>query len=163
MGYMILQKKNGEPDFTKLFGIEKYEDLPASTQELIAGYKLDADGYKVTFRDGFEPIMTASKIEQILNLSPITLSGDKVYHGEEFICKIESVSSWRMKYILEEDGLLEQVENLMETAGGLAFYAWVHSLEIDRVSMACEYIRVSLGKSHEYVNELFERANAIEL
>src|SRR5690625_606372 len=107
--------------------------------------------------------MTASKIEQILNLAPITLSGDKVYHGEEFICKIESVSSWRMKFILEEDGLLNQVENLMETAGGLAFYAWNNSLEIDRVSNACEYIRVSLSKSHEYVNEVFNRSNAIEL
>jgi len=107
--------------------------------------------------------MTASKIEQILNLSPITLSGDKVYNGEEFICKIESVSSWRMKYILEEDGLLDQVDTLMQNLVGLPLFAWNNSLEIDRVSNACEYIRVSLGKSHEYVNELFNRANAIEL
>jgi len=107
--------------------------------------------------------MTASKIEQILNLAPITLSGDKVYHGEEFICKIESVSSWRMKYILEEDGLLDQVDTLMQNLGGLALFAWNNSLEIDRVSNACEYIRVSLGKSHDYVNQLFIRANAIEL
>src|SRR5690625_7264196 len=92
--------------------------------------------------------MTASKIEQILNLSPITLSGDKVYHGEEFICKIESVSSWRMKFILEEDGLLNQVDTLMQNLVGVALFAWEHSLEIDRVSNACEYIRVSLGKSH---------------
>ena len=107
--------------------------------------------------------MTASKIEQILNLSPITLSGDKVYHEQEFICKIESVSSWRMKYILEEDGLLEQVDQLMQGMGGLALFAWENSLEIDRVSNACEAIRLALDKSHEYVNELFERANAIEL
>jgi len=107
--------------------------------------------------------MTASKIEQILNLSPITLSGDKVYHGEDYICKIESVSSWRMKYILEEDGLLDQVDTLMQNLVGLPLFAWENSLEIDRVSNACEYIRVSLGKSHEYVNELFNRANAIEL
>src|SRR5690625_2120205 len=107
--------------------------------------------------------MTASKIEQILNLSPITLSCDKVYHGEEFICKIESVSSWRMKYILEEDGLLDQVDTLMQNLVGVALFAWEHSLEIDRVSNACEYIMVSLSKPHEYVNELFNRANAIEL
>jgi len=107
--------------------------------------------------------MTASKIEQILNLSPITLSGDTVYHGENYICKLESVSSWRMKYILEEDGLLDQVDTLMQNLVGLPLFAWENSLEIDRVSNACEYIRVSLGKSHEYVNELFNRANAIEL
>src|SRR5690625_4697171 len=107
--------------------------------------------------------MTASKIEQILNLSPITLSGDKVYHGEEFICKIESVSSWRMKYILEEDGLLDQVDQLMETLGGIALYAWNNSLEIDRISNDSEYIRVSLAKSHDYVNELLERDKSIEL
>jgi len=107
--------------------------------------------------------MTAQKIEQILNLSPITLSGDKVYHEQSYICKIESVSSWRMKYILEEDGLLGQVDTLMQNLVGLPLFAWENSLEIDRVSNACEYIRVSLGKSHDYVNQLFIRANAIEL
>jgi|SRR5690554_1609370 len=108
--------------------------------------------------------MTASKIEQILNLSPITLANnEEVYYQGELLCKVESVSSWRMKYILEEDGLLEQVDQLMQGMGGLALFAWNNSLEIDRVSNACEYIRVSLSKSHEYVNELFNRANAIEL
>lgn len=107
--------------------------------------------------------MTASKIEQILNLSPITLSGDKVYHGEEFICKIESVSSWRMKYILTEDNLLTPVNDLVHTLGGLALFAWENSLEIDRVSFTMEYVRVELDKSHEFVNELFKRARAIEL
>ena len=107
--------------------------------------------------------MTASKIEQILNLSPITLSGDKVYHEQDYICKIESVSSWRMKYILEEDGLLVPVNSFVEQIGGLAYYAWMHSLEIDRVSFTIEATRIELNESHEYVNELFERANAIEL
>ena len=108
--------------------------------------------------------MTALQIEQILNLSPITLvNGEEVWHDGELICRCESVSSWRMKYVLDEDGLLEQVNALMQSLGGVALFAWENSLEIDRVSMACEYIRVSLGKSHEYVNELFERANAIEL
>lgn len=108
--------------------------------------------------------MTASKIEQILNLSPITLvNGEEVWHDGELICRVESVSSWRMKYILEEDGLLDQADTLMQNLVGLPLFAWENSLEIDRVSNACEYIRVSLGKSHEYVNELFERAKAIEL
>src|SRR5690554_5842809 len=109
-------------------------------------------------------VKTAHDIEQILNLSPLTLvNNEEVWHGEEFICKIESVSSWRMKYILEEDGLLEQVDTLMQNLVGLPLFAWENSLEIDRVSNACEYIRVALDKSHEYVNELFNRANAIEL
>lgn len=108
--------------------------------------------------------MTALQIEQILNLSPITLvNSSEVWHGQELICRYESVSSWRMKYILEEDGLLDQVNTLMQGLGGVALFAWEHSLEIDRVSMACEYIRTQLGKSHEYVNELFTRAKEIQL
>src|SRR5690625_4882986 len=108
--------------------------------------------------------MTASKIEQILNLTPITLiNGTEVHYQGQLLCKVESVSSWRMKFILEEDGLLDQVDTLMQNLVGLPLFAWENSLEIDRVSNACEYIRVSLSKSHEYVNELFERANAIEL
>src|SRR5690625_759305 len=106
---------------------------------------------------------TASKIEQILNFSPITLSGKRMYDGEDFTFIIECSSSWRMKYILELYGMLDQVDILMLDLVGVALFAWEHSLEIDRVSNACEYIRVRLSKSHEYVNELFNRANAIEL
>jgi len=108
--------------------------------------------------------MTASKIEQILNLSPLTLAnGDRVYHGEEFICKIESVSSWRMKYVLTEDNLLTPINDFVHSIGGLPLFAWENSLEIDRVSHVIEQARIELDKSHEFVNELFKRAREIEL
>jgi|SRR5690554_207834 len=109
-------------------------------------------------------VKTAYDIEQILNLNPITLvNNEEVWHGEDYICKIESVSSWRMKYILQEDGILTPIETFVESIGGLAYFAWVNSLEIDRVSHVIEATRLELNESHQYVNELFERANAIEL
>ena len=108
-------------------------------------------------------VKTAYDIEQILNLKPITLSDNIVYHDDQYLCKLESVSSWRMKYILTEDNLLTPVNDLVHTLGGLVLFAWDNSVEIDRVSFTMEYVRVELDKSHEFVNELFKRAREIEL
>src|SRR5690554_4353012 len=107
--------------------------------------------------------MTASQLEQILSLSPLRISGDEVWHGETLIGKIESASSWRIKYILQEDELLSQVDDVMDSFGGLAKFAWENSIEIDRFGSAIEAVREILDKSHEYVNEIFQRAKELEI
>lgn len=105
------------------------------------------------------------EFEEILNLSPLRNLGGKIYHIVDnepvYLLTIESAPSWRVKYILKEEGLLAATETFLSGIGGIVYFAWQNSLEIDRTNPTVELLRVHFEKTHEFVNDVFIRANNI--
>lgn len=108
--------------------------------------------------------MTASKIEQILNLSPITLvNGEEVWHDGELICRAHTVAKVKIKLELMNRDLLTAVETIVENAPAHVKLLWKEANTFNRISPTIEGIRIQLGLTHAEVNDIFEQAEGIML
>lgn len=70
---------------------------------------------------------------------------------------------WRLEIILEEDGLLDSVNQIVSQANERTQKAWEKAPKINRYSNALEAIRKALELTHEQVDDIFKRANSIEI
>jgi len=74
-----------------------------------------------------------------------------------------STEKWRLEIILDEDGLLEQINQAVQSVGGRIAKAWNKTSIVNRGSNAVELIRKNFDLSSEQVDNIFQRANDIEI
>lgn len=71
--------------------------------------------------------------------------------------------NWRIEQILEDDGLLSQVESLIDQSPNKIKRAWGNAPYIRRLSQSVLAIQNQLGWSDEQVDDIFERAQNLEI
>lgn len=89
-----------------------------------------------------------------------------IYDGSPYweigVLKVLSVLKYKLKIQLKREELLDQVEQLIQGNDEMLI-AWNDSAEISRVSNFLVSIASELGLSEERIDEIFAKANLIEL
>lgn len=73
------------------------------------------------------------------------------------------VRTWQLKAILDEDNLLETVEGIVAQSPKAVQLAWEHAPDVMRTSKAVNQILQALELTPEQGDDIFKRANLLEI
>lgn len=143
---MILSEKNGQPDFSELFGVEKFNDIPPERQNYLKGWRSVEGGFEVDLHE-----------------IPVTEACELVLEGATALREKVLAAKYKIEIILHRMELLTTVQGMIDQADVEIQIAWNHTKNIRRDSPTVATFAQALSLSDEDVDELFYEANQITI